>query len=154
MSISFWFHGLKHARLPCPSLSPGVCSNSCLFSWWCHPAISATVTRLSSCPQSFPTSGSFPVNWLFVSGDQSIGASASTSVLPMTIQVWFPLALTGLISLLSKGLSRIFSSTTVRKDQFFSSQPSLWSNSHLCTRLLEEPLLWLFQPLSAKWCVC
>ena len=105
MSDSFWPHGPQHARLSCPSLSPGVCSNSCPLSWWCHPTISSSVIPFSSCPQSFPASGSFPVSWLFPSGGQSIGASASTSVLPMNIQDWFPLWLTALISLQSKGLS-------------------------------------------------
>ena len=116
---------LQHARLPCPSLSPGVCSNSCLLSQWCHPTISPSVSPFFSCPKSFPVTGSFPVRWLFTSGDQSIGASASASVLPMNIQGWFPLVLTGLISLLSKGLSRVFSSMTIGKHQFFSTQPSL-----------------------------
>ena len=100
-------------------------SNSCPLSQWCHPTMSSSVVPFS-CPQSFPASGSFPMSQLFTSGGQSIGASASASVLPMNIQGWFPLGLTGLISLLSKGLSRIFSSTTVRKHQFFSTQPSLW----------------------------
>ena len=106
-------HGLQHARLPCPSLSPGVFSNSCPFNRWCYPTISSSVSRFSSCLQSFPASGSFPVGQLFTSGSQRIGASAS--VLPMNIQGWFSLGLTGLISLLSKGLSRVFSSTTIRK---------------------------------------
>ena len=114
------------ARLPCPSISPGVCSNSCSLSWWCHPIISSSVTPFSSCPQSFKASGSFPVSWLFVSGGQSIGASASASVLPVNIQD----CLTGLTSLQFKGLSRVFSSTTVQKHQFFGTQTSLWSNSH------------------------
>ena len=100
-------HGLQHARLFCPSLSPGVCSNSCPLSQWCHPTISSSVIPFSSCTQSFPASGSFPMSQLFTSGSQSIGASAS--VLPVNIQGWFPLGLTGLISLLSKGLSRVFS---------------------------------------------
>ena len=116
-------HGLQHIRLPCPSPSPGACSNSCPLSWWCHPTISSCVAPFSSCPQSSPASGSFPVHWLFASGGQSIGASASASVLPMNIQGWFPLGVTGLISLLSKGLSRVFSSTTVPKHQFFNTQP-------------------------------
>ena len=124
-------HGLQHARLPCPSPSPGVCSNSHPLNRWCHPTISSSVVPFSSCPQSFPASESFPVSRLFASGGQSIGASASASVLPMNIQRWFPLGLTGLISLLSKGLSRGFSSTTVWKPQFFSAQPSLWPNSHI-----------------------
>ena len=106
-------HGLQHARLPGPSLSPRICSNSCPFSQWCHPTILSFVIPVSSFPQSFPASESFPVSQLFASGGQSIGVSASASVLPMNIQGWFPLGLTGLISLLSKGLSRVFSSTTV-----------------------------------------
>ena len=122
VSDSLWPHGLQYARLPCPSLSPSVCANSCPLSWWCHPIISSSVP-LFSCRQSFPASGSFPVSWLFTSGDQSIGTLASASVLPMNIQGWFPLGLTGLISLQSNGLSNVFSSTTVH--QFFSAQPSL-----------------------------
>ena len=129
-----WPHGPQHAKLPCPSLSPKVCSNSCPFSQWCHPTISSSVAPFSSCLQSFPASGSFPMCWLFASGGESIRASAS--VLPVSIQGWFPLGLTGLISLLSKGLSRVFSSTTVWKHQFFGTQPSLWSNCHTSTWLL------------------
>ena len=102
-------HWQKHARLPCPSLSPRICSYSCPVSQWCHPTILCSVVPSSSCPQSLPASGSFPMSWLFASGGQSIGASASASVLPKNIQAWFPLALTGLISLLSRGLSRVFS---------------------------------------------
>ena len=117
LSDSLGPHGLQHFRLPCPSLSPEVCSNSCPLNWWCYLTISSSVA-LFSCPQSFPASGSFPVSQLFASGGQTIGASASASVLPMNIQDWFPLGLTGLI-LKSKGLSRVFSSTTVRKHQFF-----------------------------------
>ena len=116
MSDSLWAHGLQHARLPCSS-SPRVCSNSCPLSQWCHATISSSVVPFSSCPQSFPASGSFPRSRLFASGGQSIGASAS--VLPVNTQDWFPLGLTGLTSLLSKGLSRVFSSTTVQKHQFF-----------------------------------
>ena len=115
MSHSLWPHGMEHASLPCPSLSPGVCSNSYPLSRWCHPNISSYVALFSSCLWSFPASGSFPVSRFFASGGQSIGASASASVLPMNIQGWFPLGLTGLISLLSKGLSRVFSSTIVWK---------------------------------------
>ena len=129
-------HGLQHARLPCPSLSPGVCSNSCPLSQWCHPTISSVIP-FSPCPQSSPASGSFPVNWLFASGVQSIRASTSASVLPMNIQGWFPLGLTGLISLQSKRLPRVFSGT-IQKCQFFGTQPSLWSNSHIHTWLLEK----------------
>ena len=117
--------GLQHARPPCPSPSPGVCSNSCPSSRWCHPTISSFVIPFSSCLQSFPASGSFPMNQLFTSGGQSIGVSASTSVLPMNIQDWYPLGWTGLISLQSKGLSRVFSSTTVWRHQFFGTQPFL-----------------------------
>ena len=104
--------------------------NSCLLSWWCHLTISSSIASFSSCPQSFPASGSFLMNLLFTSDGQSIGASAS--VLPINIQGWFSLGLTDLISLLSRGLSGVFSSTTVQKHQFFSIQPSLWSNSHIC----------------------
>ena len=113
-------HGLQHTRLPCPSPSPRACSNSCPSSQWCHPTISSSVASFSSCPQSFPASGSFPMSGLFASGGQSIGASASASVLLMNIQGWFPWGLTDLISLQSKGLSRVFSSTTIWKHQFFS----------------------------------
>ena len=144
MSDSLWPRGLQHTRLPCPSSSPRACSNSCPLSQWCHPTSSSSVAHFSSCPQSFPTSRSFPMS----SDGQSIGASAS--VLPMNIQDWFPLGLTVLISLVSKGLSRVFSSITVWRHQFFSAQPSLWSNSHIHPWLLEKPSLWLYRPLSAK----
>ena len=120
MSDSLWPNELQHTRLPCPSLSPGVCSTSCPLSWWCHPIISLSVAPFSSCPQSFPASGSFPVIRFFASGGQSIGASAS--VLPMNIQGWFPIGLIALISLLSKGLSRVFI-TTVQKHQFIHTWP-------------------------------
>ena len=133
--------GLQQARLPCPSLSHGVCSDSCPLSWWYYWNISSSVTAFSSCIQSFPPSVSFPINWCFISRGQSIGASASASasILPMNIQGWFPLALTGLISLPSKGLSRVFPSTTIWKHQFFGAQPSVWFNSHIHTWLLEKP---------------
>ena len=114
-------HELQLARFSRPSPSPWVCSNSSPLSQGCHPTISSSVPHFSSCPQSFPGSGSFSMNWLFTSGGQSIGASASAPVLPMNIQGWFPLGLTGLLSLLSKGLSRVFSSTTVQKRKFFSA---------------------------------
>ena len=143
VSDSLWPHGLQHNRLPCPSSTPGACSNSCPSSQWCHPTISSSVVPFSSCLQSFPASGSFPVSqkaWFFASGGQSIGASASASVLPMRFQVWFPLGLTGLI-LVSKGLSRVFSGTTIQKHQFFGAQPSLWSNSHISTWLVERQIL-------------
>ena len=129
VSDSLWPHELQHTSLPCPSLSPRVCSNSCPLSRWWHPTISFSVIPFSPCPQSFPASGSFPVSRLFASGGQSIEASASESVLSVNIQYWFPLGLTGLISLLTKELSRVFSSTTIRK-KFFSAQSSLWSSSH------------------------
>ena len=108
----------------------------------------------SSCLQSFPASGSIPMTWLFPSGGQSIGASASASVLPMNIQDWFPLGWTGWISLQSEGPSRVFSNTTIQKHQFFGAQPSLWSSSRIHTRLLEKPQLWLHTPLSTNWCLC
>ena len=114
---------------PFPSLSPGVCSNSSPLTWWCHSTISTSVTSFSSCLQSFPASGSFPVSHLFMSDGQSIGASAE--VLPMNIQGWFPLCLTGFIYLQSKGFSRVISNTTIWKHQFFGTQPSLWSNDHM-----------------------
>ena len=118
-------HRLHHTRLSHPSQSPRVCSNSCPLSQWYHPTISSSIFPFSSCPQSFPASGSSPMSQLFTSGGQSIRASASASVLPMNIQGWFPLGLTGLISLQSKGLSRVFSSTAIQKHQFFGTQPSL-----------------------------
>ena len=120
-------------QLPCPSPTPGAYSNSCPSSWWCHPTISSSVYPFSSCLKSFPASGSFPVSQFFTSRGQGIGASISASVLPLNIQGWFPLGWTGLISWQSKGLSRVFSSTTVWEHQFFGSQPSLRSNSHICT---------------------
>ena len=126
MSDSVW----PHARFLCPPLSSRV-SNSCPLSQWCYLIISSSVLPFSSCLQSFPASESFLMSRLFSSADQSTGASASASVLPMNIQGWVPLGLTGLISLQSKGLSRDFFKTTVQKHQFFSTQPSLWSNSHI-----------------------
>ena len=123
-SDSLWPHGLQHTRLPCLSPSPGVSSNSCPLSRWCYPTISSSVVPFFSCLQSFPASGCFPMSQLFTSGGQSIRASASASVLLMNIQGWFPLGLTGLISLLSKGLLRVFSSTTIQKHQFFSTEQS------------------------------
>ena len=128
MSHSLWPQGLQHVRFLCLSLSPGVCSNSCPLSQWCHPTISFSAALFSSCPQSFQTSGSFPMSQLFTSGGQIIEASVSASALAMNIQGW--LGLTGLISLQSKGLSRVFSSTTIRRHQFIGTQPSLRSNSY------------------------
>ena len=130
MSDSLRPHEQQHTKLPCPSPTPTACSNSCPLSQWCHPTISSSVTPFSFCLQYFPASESFPVSQLFVSGGQNIGAAASASILPMKIQDWFPLGLTGLTSLQSKGLSRVFSNTTVQKNQFFGTQLSLWSNSH------------------------
>ena len=125
MSYSLWPHELQHARLPCPSLSPRVCSNSYPLSWWCHPTNSSSITPFSSCPPSFlempPATGSFPISQFFASGGQSIGASASASVLPLNIQDWFPLGLTGLISLHSKGLSSLL--------QHHSLKASIWHSA-------------------------
>ena len=121
----FATHGLQYARLPCPSPTPEVCSNSCPSSWWCRPTISSSVVPFSSCLQSFPASGSFPVSQFFPSGGQSIGVSASASFLPMNIQDWFPLGWTGLISLQPKELSRVFSNTVIQRHQFFGTQLSL-----------------------------
>ena len=120
-------HGLQHARLPCPSPTPGAYSNSCPLSRWCHPTISSSVVPFSSCPQSFPASGSFQMSQFFASSGQTIGVSGSTLVLPMNIQDWFLLGLTGWISLQSKRLSRVFSKTTVQKHQFFELHSSLLS---------------------------
>ena len=143
-SNSLRTHGLSHTRVPCPLLSPKACSNSCPLSQWCHPTISSSVIPFSSCPQSFPASWSFPVSRLFASGGQGIGASAS--VFPMNIQDWVPLGWTGLISLQSKGLSRVFSNTTVQKHEFFGTQTSLWLSSHIYTWQLEKTALtrWTF----------
>ena len=139
-SDSLWPHGLQHARPSCPSPTPVASSNSCPSSQWCHSTISSSVVLFSSCLESFSASGSFPMSQFFASGGQNIGASASTSasVLPMNIQDWFPFGFNGLISLLSKGLSRVFSNTTVQKHQFFGTQLYLWSNSHIHTWLLEK----------------
>ena len=131
-------HGLQHARLLWPSPTPGVYSNSWPSSQWCHPTISSSVVPFSSCLPSFPASGSFQTSQFFASGGQSIGVSASASVLPMNIQDCSPLEWTDWISLQSKGLSRVFSKTTVQKHQFFSAQPSLWSNSHIHTWPMEN----------------
>ena len=138
VSNSLQSHGLQYARLPCPSPTHRPCLNSCLPSQWCHPTIASSVAR-SSCLQPFPASGSFPMSQTFASGGQSIGASALASLLSMNIQEWFPLELISLISLQSKGLSRVFSNTLVQKHQFFTAQPSLWSSSHIHTWLLEKP---------------
>ena len=130
MSDSLRPHGLQHARPPCPSPSPRVCPNSCSLHQWWRPAVSASDTLFSFCPQSFPASGTFPMSSLFSLDDQNTGASVSLSVLPVNIQGWSLLRLTDLISLLSKGLSGIFSSNTVRRHQFFGILPSSRSSSH------------------------
>ena len=139
MSDSLRPHELQHARPPCPSPTPGVHSNSCASSRWCHPAISSSVVPFSSCSQSLPASGSFPVSQLFTWGGQSTGVSALASFLPMNTQGWSPLEWTGWISLQSKGLIRVFSSTTVQKHQFFGTQLSSQSNSHIHTWPQEKP---------------
>ena len=132
-------HGPLHPRLPFPSPTPGAYSNSCPSHQWCHPTVSSSIVPFSSHLQSFPPSGSFPVSQFFASGSQSIGVSASASILPMNIHDWFPLGLTGWISVQSKGLSSVFPNTTVQKHQFFGAQLSLWSNSDIHTWLLEKP---------------
>ena len=139
LSNSLWPHGLQYARPSCPSPTPGVDSDSCPLNRWCHPTISSSVVPFSSCLQSFPASGSFQMSQFFASGGQSIGVSAPASVLPMNIQDWFPWGWTSWISLQCKGLSGVFSNTTVQKHQFFSAQPSSQSNSHMHTWLLEKP---------------
>ena len=133
VSNSLWPHGLQHARLPCPSLTSRACSNSCPLSWWCHPTISSSVVPFSSCLQSCPTSGSFPMSQFFTSGGQSIGVSASASVLPMNIQDWFPLGLTGWISLQSKGLKSLL--------QHHSSKASILQHSAFFIVQLSHPSL-------------
>ena len=147
MSNSLWPHGLQHTRLPCPSLSPGVCSNSCPLRWWCHPTISSSVIHFSSCLQSFPASGSFPMSQFFASGGQSFSFSISPSNEysgPISFSIdWLDLLA---VQETLKGLLQHHSS----KHQFFGTQLSLWSNSHIHTWLLEKPKLWLDIPLFAK----
>ena len=147
VSNSLQPHEPQYARPPCPSSTPRVHPNPCPLSRWCHPTISSSVIPFS-CPQSFPASGSFPMSQLFTSSGQSIGVSALASVFPMSIQDWIPLRWTGWISLQSKGLSRVFSNTTVQKHQFSSAQLSSQSNSHIRTWLLEKSYLWLDGPFS------
>ena len=139
VSDSLWPHELQHARPPCPSPTPGVHSDSSPSSQWCHPAISSSAVPFSSCPQSLPASESFPMSQLFAWMGQSTGVSALASVLPKNTQGWSPSEWTGWISLQSKGLSRVFSNTTVQKHQFFSTRLSSQSNSHIHTWLLEKP---------------
>ena len=150
VSDFLWPHESQHARPPCPLPTPGVHSNSYPLSRWCHPAISSSVVPFSSCPQSLPASESFPMSQLFTWGGQSTGISALASVLPMNIQDWSPLGWTGWISLQSKGLSRVFYSTTVQKHQIFGPELSSQSNSHIHTWPLEKPYPWLDEPLLAK----
>ena len=139
VSDSLWPHESQHTRLPCPSPTPRVYSNSRPSSRWCHPAISSSVLPFSSCPQSLPASGSFPVSQLFALGGQNIGVSALASVFLMNTQYWSPSGWTGWISLQSKGLSRVFSNTTVQNHQFFGTQLSPQSNSHIHAWPLEKP---------------
>ena len=133
MSNSLQPHGLQHTRIPCSLPAPGVCSNSCPSSWWWHPTISSSVVPFFSCLQSFQASGSFPKSRFFASGGQSFGVSDSASVFPLTIQDWFIVGLISFISLEFKGFSRVFSNTTVKKHEFFDTQLSLYSNSHIHT---------------------
>ena len=139
VSDSLQPHESQHTRPPCPSPTPEIYTNSCPLSRWCHPAILSSVVPFSSCPQSLPASGSFPMSQLFPWGGQSIGVSALASVLPMNTQDWPPLEWTGWTSLQSKGLSRVFSNTRVQKHQFFGAQLSSHSNSHIHAWLLEKP---------------
>ena len=139
VSDSLWPHESQHARPPCPSPTSRVHSNSCPSSWWCHPAILSSVVPFSSCPQSLPASESFPMSQLFAWGGQRTGVSPLASFLPKNTQNWSPSEWTGWISLQSKGLSRVFSNTTVQKHQFFGAQLSSQSNSHIHTWLLEKP---------------
>ena len=150
VSDSLWPHESQHTRPPCSSPTPGVYPNSCPSSQWCHPAISSSVIPFSSCPRSLPASESFPMSQLFTSGGQSIGVSALPSVLPMNTQDWSPSEWTGWISLQSKGLSRVFSNTTVPNHQFFGTQLSSQSNSHIHTWPVEKLQPWLDGPLLAK----
>ena len=142
-------HGLQHARLPRHSPSPRACSNSCPLSWRCHLTISFSIIPFS-CPQCVPASGSFLVSQLFTSGGQSIGALASASILPMNLQSWFPLGLIAWISLMAKRLSRVFSSSTVWKHQFFSAHPSLWSNYHIWYMTTRKTIALTIQPFVSK----
>ena len=150
MSDPLWPHESQHARPPCPSPTPGVYPNPCPSSGWCHPTISSSVVPFSSSPQSLPTSESFPMSQLFTWGGHSIGVSALASFLPKKYQDLSPSEWTGWISLQSKGLSRVFSNTTVQKHQFFRAQLSSLSNSHIHTWPQENPWPWLEEPLLAK----
>ena len=141
MFDSLQSHGLQYTRLPCPSLSPGVCWNPCALNQWCHPTISSSIAPFSSCPQSFPASGCFPVSWLFESDGQSIGASVSASVLLMNIQGWYPLGLINMVSLQSKGLSRVFASTVVQKHKSIKITSLIRGFCCLCS-VADLTLLW------------
>ena len=144
MSDSLWPHEPQHSSPPCPSPTPRVCSNPYPLSQWCHQIISSSAVPFPFHPQSFPASGSFQMSQFFTSRGQSIGVSASTSVLPMNIQGWFPLGWTGWITLQSKGLSRVSSNTTVQKHRFFSTQLSLWSSSHMTTGKTIALIRWTY----------
>ena len=154
MSDSLQPQGLQYARLPYPSVSPRVYSNSCPLSQWCYLTISSSATLFSFCLQSFPASRSFPVSRLFASGGQSTGVSASASVLPMNIQGWLPLGFTGLISLLCKGLSRVFSSTTVQKHQFFWCSAFFMVQLSYLYKTNGKTIALTIWTLSGKWCLC
>ena len=154
MSDSLWPHGLQNTRLPCPSPTPRVYSNSRSLHWWCHTTISCSIIPFSSQLQSFPASGFFPMSQFFASDGQSTGVSVSASVLPMNIQDWFPLRLTSWISLQSKGLSRVFSNTTVQKHQFFGTQLSLQSTSVSQIAVISARLHFKHEALEADWEFC
>ena len=143
-------HGLQHTRPPCPSPTPTVYPNSHPLRWWCHPTISSSVVPFSSPLQSSPASGVFQTSQFFTLGGQSIGISASTSVLPLNTQDWFPLGWTGWISLPSNGLSRVFSNAKDQKHQLFGAQVSLWSNSHIHIWNTVKAIVWVDRPLSVK----
>ena len=153
MSNILWPHGLQHARLPCPSLTLWACSNSHPSRQWCHPTISSSVVPFSSCLQSFPASRSFPMRQFFASGGRSIGASVSVSALPINIQGWFPLGLTGLTSLLSKGFQSLLQNHSSKASIIWCSA-FFMSNSHICTWLLEKPLTLSVWTFFSKWCLC
>ena len=154
MSDSLWPHEPQHARPLCPSPTPGVYPNSCPLSRWCHLTTSSSAILFSSCLQSFPTSGYLKMSQFFTSGGQGIRITASASGLPMNIQGWSPLGWTGWISLQSKGLSRVFSNTTVQKHKFFNAQLSLWFNSHIHTWLLEKTMALTTQTFVGKVFLC
>ena len=154
MSNSLWPRGLQHTRLPCPSWSPGVCSNSCPLSQWCPPTILSSVISFSSCPQSFLASGFFPVNWLFVSGVLRIRTSASASVFLINIQGWFPLGLTALILSCPKVSQESCPAPQFKRISSLALTLLYGPTLPSVTWLLEKPWLWLCGPLSAKWCLC